>query len=170
MKRTASARNFNSSMPGSMEIGPFGTEGESSAKSKSPGNVLLLKNVTLDDIAASNLPLNVRNLLDSFLQRGEVPSDYEDVSLLAHWMVGHQQDELLNRLLGLARARVKITDHRTADGLLAIMRSGLSFSGLTISLDTTWINDEVMGKVLPVIAQAFHVNASLASIQIVGGR
>ena len=170
MKRTASVRNLNSSTPGSMEIGLFGTEGESSDKSQNPGNVQLLTNVTLDDIAASNLPWKVRDGLESFLQRGEVPSNYEDVSLLAHWMVGHQQDALLNRLLGLAPARVEITDQRTADGLLAIMRSGLSFSGLTILLDTTSTNDEVMDKVLPLIAQAFQVNASLASIQIVGGR
>jgi hypothetical protein len=39
-----------------METDADGAEDKSSSESKSPGNVHLLENVTLDDIAGSNLP------------------------------------------------------------------------------------------------------------------
>lgn len=161
MKRSASDRYLNNSTPDSMKIDGNGTEAASLVESKNPGNVHLLENMTLADIAASNLLWNVSYPLESFLKRGEVPSFFNDTSDLAHWIVEHQQARLLNRLLGIAPAEVRITDQRTADGLLAIMRSELSFSGLTIQLDTAFTANEVIDNVLAVIAQAFQSNPSL---------
>jgi hypothetical protein len=130
---------------------------------KNKGFVHLLNKLTLEAVLAQPHDDYQRACVQSFLVDGVVPCDQDDLDYLALWTVRNAEGDVLNALLGLRPLVVPMNDVGTASGLLAAMQSGLSFSGLTLQLDTT-MRKQVLDAVIPLLTQAFSADASLAAL------
>ena len=127
------------------------------------GYIHLLQGHTLDAIMSR--PCDVFQVANvrTFLVDGVLPSDEDDLDYLALWTVRNRQGGVLNALLGITPLVVSINDADTASGLLGATQAGMSFSGLTLQLDTT-MRQEVLDVVIPLLAQAMAANPSLTAI------
>ena len=126
----------------------------------------LLENLTLEE-AFKQYHFNRRlgEVVHSFLVHGEFPSAEEGVNLLASWMVDAKQTILLGKVLSIAPAMISICREESAKSLLAIVQSGLSFSGLTLQL-SGFLEQDVAKKIIPLLEQAFQANSSLTAIEL----
>lgn len=104
-----------------------------------------------------------RALVNDYFPSGQ--NDSDDVEFFACWLVQHKQARLLSLWLQQTPLSIPVSNNEIAAGLLSIMQSTLSFSGLRLeflSVPKTAISEDV----IPLLGQAFQANASLTRIAI----
>lgn len=107
-------------------------------------------------------------LIRSFLLYGICPSSRDDLDYLTRWMLQERQAKLLNALLANSPQLVApISNETDAANLLAVARSGLSFSGLFLQIDVTLPRD-ALAALVPLLTQTVEVNSSLSAIVLFG--
>ena len=129
----------------------------------------LLESTTLEDVLGQpDLDDRQIHVIRRALVHGFFPcsqDENEDRQFLACWLAQHKQAKLLCLWLERAPLSILVLTAETAAGLLAIMQSTLSFSGLTLELGPHRPKDRLI-EVIPLLGQAFQANASLTKITI----
>jgi hypothetical protein len=129
----------------------------------------LLENITLEEVLGQpeldhlQVEMFRRVLVDGRFPHGQNVS--EAAQFLTCWLVQNKQGKLLRQWLDTTPLFLLVSTKDTAAGLLAIMQSTLSFSGLTLQLATHFRND-LADEVIPLLGQAFQANASLTKITL----
>ena len=129
-----------------------------------------MENTTLDEVLGQpdlrDFEIGVirRALVDGYFPCRQNESG--DIQFLACWLAEHKQAKLLCLWLERTPLSILVLTKETAAGLLAIMQSGLSFSGLTLELGAHRPKDRLK-EVIPLLGQAFQANASLTKINII---
>lgn len=128
-----------------------------------------MQDMTLEEVLGQPdlLDSEIR-ILSRVLSHGCFPCRQKEnggTDFLTSWLAQHKQAKLLCLWLESTPLSIPVSTKETAAGLLAIMQSTLSFSGLTLVL-APHLTKNILKEVIPLLGQAFQANASLTKIAI----